>query len=68
MAEAADASDLDSTRVGKRFLLVLALMVPKELGVGLTVTGLAALAVFRVAAITGRWLPRRLSEYGETTS
>ena len=45
-------------------LLMLALVVPKGLGVGLTVTGLAALAVFRIAAMTGRWLPHRLTGYG----
>jgi len=38
-------------------LLMLALVVPTGLGGGLTVTGLAALAVFRVAPITERWLP-----------
>jgi hypothetical protein len=45
-------------------LLGLALVVPKGLGVALAVTGLAALAVFRAAAMTGRWLPRRLTEQG----
>lgn len=49
-------------------LLVLALVVPKGLGVGFTVTGLAALAAFRIAAITGRWLPRRLTRQRETAS
>jgi len=40
-------------------LLVLALVVPNGLGGTLAVIGLAALAVFRAAAITGRWLPGR---------
>jgi hypothetical protein len=40
-------------------LLVLALVVPDGLGTTFAVIGLAALAVFRAAAITGRWLPRR---------
>jgi len=45
-------------------LLVLALVVPKGLGAALTLTGLAALGVFRVAAMTGRWTPRRLTGHG----
>ena len=49
-------------------LLVLALVVPRGLGVGFTVTGLAALAAFRVAAMTGRWLPRRLTRQRGTAS
>ena len=40
-------------------LLVLALLVPNRLGGTLAVIGLTALAVFRAAAITGRWLPGR---------
>jgi hypothetical protein len=44
-------------------LLVLALVVPRPVGVGFTVTGLAALAVLRIAAMTGRWLPN-LSKRG----
>jgi len=38
-------------------LLVLALIVPRPLGVAFIVTGLAALIVLRIAAMTGRWLP-----------
>jgi hypothetical protein len=43
-------------------LLVLALVVPKGLGVALAVAGLAALAAFRAAAMTGRRLPRPPAE------
>jgi hypothetical protein len=49
-------------------LLVLALLVPKGLGVGLTVAGMVALVVFSVAAMTGRWLPQRLIRVWETES
>ena len=49
-------------------LLVLALLVPKGLGVGLTVAGLVALVVFSVAAMTGRRLPHRLIRVWETES
>jgi hypothetical protein len=45
-------------------LLVLALVVPNGLGGTLAVIGLAALAVFRAAAITGRWLPGRVQKEG----
>jgi hypothetical protein len=45
-------------------LLVLALLVPNRLGGNLAVIGLAALAVFRAAAITGRWLPGRAQKKG----
>ena len=44
-------------------LLVLALVVPRPVGVGFTVTGLAALAVLRIAGMTDRWLPN-LSDEG----
>ena len=37
--------------------LLLALIVPRPFGVAFTVTGLAALVVLRIAAMTARWLP-----------
>lgn len=46
-------------------LLVLALVVPNGLGATFAATGLAALAVFRAAAITGRWLPGRAKKGGQ---
>ncbi len=46
-------------------LLLLALVVPHRVGVALTVTGLAALAVFRAAAMTGRWLLRTSARESE---
>ena len=45
-------------------LLVLALVIPNGLGATLAVIGLAALAVFRAAAITGRWIPGRARREG----
>lgn len=55
---AADAVGWGVLGVVSVVLLVLALLVPRELGIGMAAVGVAGLLVFRLSAMYGDWLSR----------